>query len=377
MDDYPMKHTSLVIILVSLLLGACNFPQEQVASTIEPTPMKEIPAQPVSGAPTVEPTLATLQLAVYPPETRTGIVELDRIIDAVLAHDAEELQSLTHYMLIGCTHTMGLGGPPKCEPDEEEGTLVESIPVLGVEGYHQRREDFEGWQGPDVLGLLTVYRVSSQAYSDEAYPAGEYALAFLDAKDMSDITLQVTDGNVVRFDHGFPGSLQSDLERDADEVLLALTLNPIPTAVPWIPFEDPDGRFSFVYPPTMTLSEGNQSDEGRLGDQIEFFIRKPGASYLTCFDEALGDCPVVEEDGIVEIDGREVRRVKGWFGAVGGMTPQEFLTYIFDMEGDQLVFTVYALPFDTEVQDITTVWPLEGMTLELFQRTVSGVDIKE
>lgn len=372
-----MKHTSLVVILVSLLLGACNFPQEQAAPIIEPTPTKEIPVPPVSGAPTVEPTLATLQLAVHPPETRTGIDEIDTIIDAVLTQDVEELQSLTGYMLIGCTHTMGLGGPPKCEPDEAEGTMVESIPVLGVEGYHQRREDFEGWQGPDILGLLTVYRVSSQAYSDEAYPAGEYALAFLDAKGVSDITLQVMDGKVVRFDYGFPGSLQSDLERDADEVLVALTLNPIPTAVPWILFEDPDGRFSFVYPPTMTLSAGNQSDEGRLGDQIEFFIRKLGASYVACFDEALGDCPVVEEDGIVEINGREVRRVKGWFGAVGGMTPQEFLTYIFELNGGELVLTVYALPFDTEVQDITTVWPLEGMALELFQRTVSGVVINE
>jgi hypothetical protein len=59
------------------------------------------------------------------------------------------------------------------------------------------------------------------------------------------------------------------------------------------------------------------------------------------------------------------------------MTPQEFLTYIFDMDGEQLVFTVYALPFDTEVQDITTVWPLEGMALELFQRTLSGVVINK
>jgi hypothetical protein len=372
-----MKHTSLVAILVSLLLGACNFSQEQTTPTIEPTPTKEIPAPPVSGAPTVEPTLATLQLAVHPPETRTRIDEVDTIIDVVLSHDIDALRALTGYLQIGCTHADGLGGPPKCIPEEEEGTLLEVVPFLGSEGHHQRRVEYEGWQGPDVLGLLTVYRVSSQAYSDEAYPAGEYALAFLDANGVSDITLQVMNGKVVRFDYGFPGSLQSDLERDADEVLLALTLKPNPTAVPWIPFEDPDSRFSFVYPPTMTLSVGNQSDEWRLGDRIEVFIRKPGASYVACFDNALGDCPVVEEDGIVEINGKEVRRVKGWFGSVGGRTPQEFLTYIFDIDEEQLVFTVYALPFDTELQDITTVWPLEGMALELFQRTLSSLEIIE
>jgi hypothetical protein len=160
-------------------------------------------------------------------------------------------------------------------------------------------------------------------------------------------------------------------------VLLPLTQSPIPTAVPWNRFDDPLGRFAFLYPPTLTLSSGFQEDEWQLGDRIEIFLRQPGASYVSCFDEALGDCPVVAEDGIVEINGREVRRVKGWFGAVGGMTPQEFLTYIFERDGEQLVFTVYALPFDKEVQDVTVVWPLEGMELELFQRTVSGVVINE
>lgn len=226
-----------------------------------------------------------------------------------------------------------------------------------------------------MLGLLAVYRVSEQAYSDEAYPAGEYAIAFLTSNGATDLTLQVFDGQVVRFDYGFGGSLQQNIERDAAQVLLPLTLNPVPTAVPWNRFDDSQGRFAFVYPPTLSVSTSLGEDSWRLGDQIEFFIRQPGASYVTCFDQALGDCPVVEEDEQREINGMAVRRVKGWFGAVGGMTPQEFLTYLFELNGEQLVLTVYALPFDTEMQDITTVWPLEGMALELFERTVSSVVI--
>jgi hypothetical protein len=77
----------------------------------------------------------------------------------------------------------------------------------------------------------------------------------------------------------------------------------------------------------------------------------------------------------VEINGEEVRRVKGWFGSVGGGIPQEFLTYIFPMGEEQLVFAVYALPFDTEVEGATTIWPLEGMALELFERTVETVTL--
>lgn len=210
-----MKQTPLVFNLVSLLLGACNLPQELAAPTIEPTPTKEIPVPPVSGAPTVEPTLATLQLAVQPPETRTGVDEIDLIIDAVLAHDVEMLRKLTGYLQIGCTHADGLGGPPKCTQEEEEGTMVEVVPFLGPEGHHQRRADYEQWQGPDVLGLLAVYWVSAQAYSDEAYPAGEYAIAFLTANGAIDLTLQVLEGRVVRYDYGFGGSLQSNIERDA------------------------------------------------------------------------------------------------------------------------------------------------------------------
>ena len=149
-----------------------------------------------------------------------------------VTQDVEELQSLTGYMLIGCTHTMGLGGPPKCEPDEAEGTLVESIPVLGAEGYHQRRENFEGWGGFDVLGLLAVYRVSPQAYSDEVYPAGDVAIVFLEAGGTSDLTLQVRGGKVVRYDFGFGGPLIRRIEHEVDEIIQPLNLTPNSTSVP-------------------------------------------------------------------------------------------------------------------------------------------------
>ncbi len=69
--------------------------------------------------------------------------------------------------------------------------------------------------------------------------------------------------------------------------------------------------------------------------------------------------------------------MKGYIGSVGGYIPQEYLTYIFTLGEGQLVFAVFALPFDTPFQDFTHVWPLEGMALELFERTVETVVIHD
>lgn len=376
-NDKNLRLQTITVLMLGLagIFSACNSPTRQPSTGSElptPSPGSELP---VSGVPTIEPTLASLQLAVHPPEVRTGRQDLDEIIDVVLAHDVKGLRSLTAWTVVGCTHTDGLGGPPKCEDGETEGTEVAVVPFFGPEGHHLRPVEFETWPGPDALGLLAVYRVSEQAYSDEAYPAGEYAIVFLEAGGATVVTLRVQEGRVVRFDYAFGGSIEVDLSRDSEEMILPLSFNPIPTAVPWNHFEDPQGRFAFVYPPTWTLMNSQGEQFWRIGDQVEVFIRPPGASYVACFDQALGDCPAVEEDQMVVINEIAARRVKGWFGAIGGNTPQEFLTYIFDLGDDQLVMTVYALPFDTILQDISTVWPLEGMALELFERTVGTVRI--
>lgn len=374
------RRTIHILFLWFLIAGsgviftACNLPLGDASIDIEAERPDTTSTEPVSGVPTIDPTAATLQLAVYPGGARTGQLDLDLIIDAVLAHDMNALRGLTSYIQTGCTQFEGLGGPPKCQEDEAEGTVVEVVPFLGAEGTHQRVAEFENWIGPDVLGLLAVYKTSTSIFSDENYPAGDYAIMFLNRDGISDVTLQVRQGRVVRFDYGFPGSVETKLAADAGEMVLPLTFNPIPTPVSWIRFLDPHDRFVFHYPPTLTLSEGTAEDYWRLGEQIEFFILQPGEmAWVTCFDQPLGDCPAVYEEGITEMNGLPARRVKGYFGSVGGNTPQEFLTYIFKLGEAQLVFAVYALPFDAPLQDIQHVWPLEGMAYELFERTVGTV----
>ena len=165
--------TPLAMIAMMLILSACSSP-----------PGPSAPASPL-------------------PEGRTGIAELDAIIAAVLEGGAAELASLVDYTESKCTLAEGLGGPPKCLPGEQEGTVVEVLPFLGPEGSFIRKADISTWQGIDVSDLHAVYEVSDAAYSDPDYPAGEYALVFTGgASGYGSVTLQVTGGRIVRIDYG-------------------------------------------------------------------------------------------------------------------------------------------------------------------------------
>jgi len=372
-----MKRIFFPLIITLIILSACTPDSLSTPTLSDSSTSQPFETEAVSGVPTVEPSLAALQMALHPPAARTGLPELDPIIDAVLAHDFQALQELTTYTLIGCTNTDGLGGPPKCVSDENEGTIVEVVPFLGPEGHHQRRAEYESWQGPDALGLLAVYLTSAGTYTDPAYPAGQYALVFLLASGVETLTLQVLEGKIIRYDYYYDGLTEADLENKAQEMILPLTFRPVPTPVPWNQFADPAGRFTFVYSPVLEITPDGSENSWLLGNQIRIEILNPETSWIACFDQALGDCPVVESDQQTIVNGQDVRKVEGWIGAVGGNVPQEFLAYIFTLGDKALVFTVYALPFDTEVSDISIVWPLEGMARELFERSVNTIIIND
>ena len=89
-------------------------------------------------------------------------------------------------------------------PGEPRGTAVDVLPVLGPgEGSFLRESEMNSWVGPTLARLYAAYRVSGAAYSDENYPAGEYALVFLgDGASLAAVTLQVRHGRVVRIDYG-------------------------------------------------------------------------------------------------------------------------------------------------------------------------------
>ena len=170
-------------------------------------------------------TTATLQPGLtetyYPLTTRTGLEEIDRILDA--SGDVQRLRSLVQFTSALCTRRDGLGGPPKCLEDEGEGTPVEVLPFLGPEGSFLRKDEIQDWQGFKASGLYAIYEVSSSAFSDENYPAGQYAILFVGKDNQPAISLRVSNSRIVRVDTLFESSVESldtILQRESAKLIL-------------------------------------------------------------------------------------------------------------------------------------------------------------
>ena len=144
----------------------------------------------------------------YPPDTRTGIDEIDIVIDAIMSQNLETRLDLVRLTTTACSTADGLGGPPKCEPDENDGTLVESFPVSSGEGTYIRPESIKEVFDFTVRGLFAVYPVPDDAYETDYWPAGEYGIVFTseDGDYPHVITVLVEGGHIVRleFNPGWP-----------------------------------------------------------------------------------------------------------------------------------------------------------------------------
>lgn len=186
-----MKRNTLIFILVLLLAIslACSPAQTPAPETVPP-------AQPTSES------------QYHPLDMLTNLPEIDVIIRAVASRDPQELQDLFGYTTIACMTVNALGGPPACREGEAEGTLVEVLPSLGPEGSFLRKDEAGNFPALNVTGLYAVYRVPESSYSDENYPAGDYAIAYLSDGNAPEVILQITDGKIVRIDYvfGYPES---------------------------------------------------------------------------------------------------------------------------------------------------------------------------
>jgi hypothetical protein len=194
---------------------------DDVATVSEPTPSRtpDIHPSPTSQI-VMTATDEVKTVSVHDPDIRTGLDEIDQVIDTVLGGDISELRQRIRFTTTGCTHADGLGGPPKCKDGESEGTLVEVLPFLGPEGHFLRKSEINEWQGVDVSGLYAVYRVAEEAYADKDYPAGEYGIVFATPQWHTMVTLQAENGSILRIDYKFGNPPAINFDRDAEEIIL-------------------------------------------------------------------------------------------------------------------------------------------------------------
>ena len=149
-----------------------------------------------------------------PPQTAEAAVpHLDALVSAASSGSSEEVLDLIQFSSLPCTTVEGMGGPPKCQAGEAEGTLVEALPVLGPEGHHMRREDFSSWTGIDGAQLYAAFRTPESIFSDEFYPAGEYGVAFRLPDGANVVVFQVTQEGIVRLDYHLPPTIDELLEQ--------------------------------------------------------------------------------------------------------------------------------------------------------------------
>ena len=198
-----MKPSTLVLTVAAFALVVA------VASACDGGDKGE-PTATATVAPTTTPA-ATGDLTATPAATgeatvstgRTGIPELDAFIDALIAdHGKKEtpaLAALIGFTQIPCTTTPeGIGGPPLCQLNEEEGELVEVFSYGACEGEYLRPHQIDR-----VLNLLAgaelyaIYRPSAGGrYS------GDYVAVVTDTAAERERTglawaVEIDDGKIV------------------------------------------------------------------------------------------------------------------------------------------------------------------------------------
>jgi hypothetical protein len=146
-----------------------------------------------------------------PPEPSFFIMDqLRPIIDAILVGSLEDRIALVNYTTTPCSNAEGLGGPPKCEADETEGTLVKVLPVLSGEASYSRPDTIQNALDFNADALYAVYRVAEDAQGEDYWPAGEYGILFVGQEITAPLTIFVEDARIVRIHHHF-GSVPEDL----------------------------------------------------------------------------------------------------------------------------------------------------------------------
>jgi hypothetical protein len=122
--------------------------------------------------------------AVHPATVRSGVPEVDAVIQAFLGSDLGGRRRLVRYLTTPCTTAQGSGGPPKCAAGEANGALVTVFPLLGAEGEFVRPDAIDRVLQFEVDGLYGVYRVPASAYRETYWPAGQYGIVFVCKEDL-------------------------------------------------------------------------------------------------------------------------------------------------------------------------------------------------
>jgi hypothetical protein len=161
----PTRFALVAALAACLVAVACTSSDNSPPAPAVATPGEATPtaAPATTPSPIISPT---------PPsggtgdERRTGSPFLDVIVEGVDARDVAALAALIQPTEIGCTHVEGLGGPPKCAPEQAEGDLVWAFPGAACHGY---------WSDTPAQSVATLVHHTRGLYAAAAV-AGDASL---------------------------------------------------------------------------------------------------------------------------------------------------------------------------------------------------------
>ena len=148
---------------------------DEVNPTTTPSPPTETPPQP-----TATPLPPTMPAPQPTRDTRSGNPIVDTVIELILTNDGDSRRQMIRFSTAGCTTVQGLGGPPMCGPDQEEGTLVEYFPVRITPGEGQavRPDEMESVLDFEVIELYAAYTQAEKSRFDDFSLPAVYAAVF-------------------------------------------------------------------------------------------------------------------------------------------------------------------------------------------------------
>ena len=142
-----------------------------------------------------------IDVPLHSQETRTGVAEVDKVIENFLSQDFKRRKGMILTLTTGCTTAEAVVRPPSCTAGQDAGTLVEVFP------YREHRatkyvspEELAKFLEFPLGGLYAVYRVPQGGFAQEWWPAGEYSVVFVTAEDDFGVEVILEGDQVVRIE---------------------------------------------------------------------------------------------------------------------------------------------------------------------------------
>lgn len=155
-------------------------------------------SDPTATAPAIETPTATATAEVD--SRRTGIPELDAVLDAVRSHDPAAVRPFIGFETVACIGpTPGSLGALFCEDGEAPGTAIEALGVAQCEGHYLRADDMDQALQSMTDPTVELYAV---ARTENGYRAVFSRLVGPDLGTALGYALQIEGGSVTFVNFG-------------------------------------------------------------------------------------------------------------------------------------------------------------------------------